>query len=371
MNKNISRRRFLQSTTLGSIALFYNPLQALAANTFSSDKVARIVAKSMAIDAHNHMDMPFDAAIFKTQHYNLAAALKTSGLTAISMTFCVDRPKLQKKGEAFDRFILSLDEMDSMLKDNTLKRALHYSDIEDAHQNNKTIVVQAVEGGHFIEDQLERIEIAYNRGLRHLGLLHDNPSFVPLGDIYTNTPQFNGLTKMGKEVVKECNRLGILVDTTHCSDKTINDVLEISSSPVIASHTGLNTQLGTNEKMANMMLPRLIKKEQAKIIAEAGGVIGVWTHLADTPADYANNIKAMVDAVGIKHVCIGTDTKMTTANNKQERFGKTTNEAWDTSVSQGFYYTVVESLLKAGFTEKDIIKIGGQNYWRVFKEAVG
>ena len=63
--------------------------------------------------------------------------------------------------------------------------------------------------------------------------------------------------------------------------------------------------------MAGMMRPRLIGKEQARMVANAGGAIGVWTHLADAPLDYAKNIRALVDVIGVDHVCIGTDTKLT------------------------------------------------------------
>ena len=63
--------------------------------------------------------------------------------------------------------------------------------------------------------------------------------------------------------------------------------------------------------MAEMMRPRLISKEQAKMVANAGGLVGVWTHLADTPLDYAQNVRALVDVIGVDHVCIGTDTKLT------------------------------------------------------------
>ena len=65
--------------------------------------------------------------------------------------------------------------------------------------------------------------------------------------------------------------------------------------------------------MAKMMMPRLISKEQAKIVAESGGIIGVWKHLAETTLEYAQNIRAMVDVVGIDHVCIGNDSKLTPA----------------------------------------------------------
>ena len=93
--------------------------------------------------------------------------------------------------------------------------------------------------------------------------------------------------------------------------QTTEAALKVTTRPVIISHTGLDTQLGNNPSMAEMMRPRLIGKEQAKMVANAGGAVGVWTHLADTPLDYARNIRALVDVIGVDHVCIGTDTKLT------------------------------------------------------------
>jgi membrane dipeptidase len=178
--------------------------------------------------------------------------------------------------------------------------------------------------------------------------------------------------------------LGILIDLTHCSNEAINGAIKASSKPLILSHTGLDTQLGKDEKFAKMMKPRLISKEQAKIVADAGGIIGVWTHLAATPLDYVQNIRAMVDVVGIDHVCIGTDTKMAkpympkneTGLKQKERIGERTNLVWQNQTDgtsrdnrEGFYYTVVAEMLKSGFTEGDIAKIGGDNFCRVFDAA--
>lgn len=331
-------------------------------------KVKSLVAKTIGIDTHNHMDVPFNSEEFKAQKYDLGNEMKASGLTSICMTFCVDRPMLSKEGEAYERFITSLNEMDELLKENNLTRALNYSDLKKARSENKQIVIQSVEGGHFIEGKLERIKVAYNRGLRHLGLMHDGQTAPPMGDIYTDTPQYGGLTKLGIDVVKECNRLGILVDLTHCNKDAINKALESSTKPMVISHTGLDTQLGTNEKMAKMMMPRLISKEQAKLFADAGGVIGIWTHIADTPLDYVKNIRAMVDVVGTEHVCIGTDSKMAPPNNSKDRFGKKTNQSWENE-KEGFFYVVVDSLMKTGFTEKEIMQIGGDNYCRIFDKA--
>ena len=314
------------------------------------------------------MDMPYKTDDFKSQLCNLATELKTSGLTAICMTFSVDRPKLNNEGEAYERFLTNLSEMDEVLKTNNLTRALNYTDLKKARKNNKQIVIQAVEGGHFIEGKLERIQTAFDRGLRILGLMHDGQTTPAIGDIYTDEPQYGGLTQLGIDIIKECNRLGILIDLTHCNNEAINKALEVSTKPMLISHTGLNTQLGTNEKMAKMMMPRLISKEQAKIFANAGGVIGIWTHIAETPLDYAKNIRAMVNIVGTEHVCIGTDTKMAPPSNSNDRFEKKTNQWWE-SANEGFYYSLVDAMLKTGFTEEEITQIGGGNLCRIFDSA--
>jgi membrane dipeptidase len=255
-----------------------------------------------------------------------------------------------------------------LLKSNDIKRAISLSDLKKAHKAKKPIVIQSVEGGHFMEGKIERLEIAYKRGLRLLGLLHDNQFSEPLGDIYTDTPKYDGLTEFGKNVIKECNRLGILIDLTHCSNDAINDALEVSTRPLLISHTGLDSRLGSDEKMAKMMLSRLISKEQAKIVANAGGVIGVWTHLASSPKEYAENIRAMVNVVGIDHVCIGTDTKMAVPTGTNSKHGKQTNATWKNQ-EEGFFPTVAKAMLASGFTESEIIKIGGSNFCRIFDKA--
>lgn len=367
MNNNWSRRNFITGTAGAGAFLVSKPFRSWALPA-TDGKVKEIVAKAIGIDTHNHMDVPFSKEQFKTQQYDLRTEIKASGLTAICMTFCVDRPNLIKEGEAFQRFLLSLDEMDELLKNNQLTRALNYADLKKARKENKQIVIQSVEGGHFIEGKTERIKIAYDRGLRHLGLMHDGQTAPPMGDIYTEAPQFGGLTQLGIDTIKECNRLGILVDLAHCNNDAINKALEVSTKPMLISHTGLNTQLGTNEKMAKMMMPRLISKEQAKKFANRGGVIGVWTHIADTPLDFANNVSALVDITGPEHVCIGTDTKMAPPNNSNERFGRKTNQSWE-NTGDGFFYNVVDALLKNGFTEKEIMQIGGGNYCRIFDNA--
>ncbi len=368
-------------------------------------RVAAIVAGSIGIDTHNHIDVPLNKAELPDPDIDLASELKKSGLSAICMTFALDYQRLTKPGQAWERFQTGLTVMDEQLKRNQMKRSLNLRDLQAAHQKHQPTVVQSVEGGHFMEGKLDRLGIAYSRGLRHLGLLHDNDAAIPLGDVYTNPPKFGGLTSFGAEVIRECNRLGILVDLAHAGTETTAAALKVAAHPVIISHTGLNTQLGQNANMARMMAPRLIGKEQAQMVADAGGIIGVWTHLADTPLEYAQNIRALVEVIGADHVCIGTDTKLTpsyrpaggfgngpqpgekdkgnppggNSNNGKAgqpppggaghgRPGERTNEAWAEQKS-GFYYAVVDAMLKTGFTPDEIKKIGGGNFCRVFDAA--
>jgi membrane dipeptidase len=136
--------------------------------------------------------------------------------------------------------------------------------------------------------------------------------------------------------------------------------LKIATQPVIVSHTTLDTRTGANPRMAEVMKPRLISKEHAKVVADAGGVIGVWIHLADSLKDYVESIKAMVDAVGVDHVGIGSDSDLLSS-----RVGQGTNKAWP-GMTGGFFNAVVGEMLRQGFMPNEIGKIGGGNFCRVF-----
>jgi membrane dipeptidase len=333
-------------------------------------RVAQIVATTIGIDTHNHIDVPLTAAEMPGPDIDLAREMKRSGLSSICMTFATD----YQPGDAYDRFLKGLDSMDRQLKSNGVMRSLNPDDVRTSHKNGQPTVIQAVEGGHFLQGHLERVEEAYRRGLRHLGLLHDSDASEPLGDVYTNPPRYGGLTPFGAAVIKECNRLGILVDLAHANLQTTEAALKVATRPVIVSHTGLDTQLGNNPSMAEMMRRRLIGKDQARIVANAGGLIGVWTHLADTPLDYAQNIRALVDVIGVDHVCIGTDTKLTQPGSRpggprpgqqNARLGERTNLVWRDQTA-GFYYVVVDSMLRTGFAPDEIGRIGGGNFLRVF-----
>ena len=199
-----SRRQFLSTVAVtAGAAILLRPRSGWAAD-ITDPRVADIVAKTIGIDTHNHIDVPLTAAEMPGPDIDLAGEMKRSGLSAICMTFATD----YQPGDAYDRFLKGLESMDRQLQRNGMTRSLKPADVGAAQKKGQPTVIQAVEGCHFLQGHIERVEEAYKRGLRHLGLLHDSDASVPLGDVYTNPPRFGGLTAFGTDVIKEVQQAG-------------------------------------------------------------------------------------------------------------------------------------------------------------------
>jgi membrane dipeptidase len=368
-----SRREFLTSVAGAGGAMLIGPACLNAATDGVDARAAQVMSGTIGIDMHNHVypagtephpqrgqPRPQEESQQAPDLF-VAEEIKRSGLTAVCASFVLDFAPNEKPGDARDNFLHWLTAVDAQLEKGHIHRALNMKDLRAAHDHGQPTIVQTVEGSHFIEGHLDRVEEAYKRGLRHLQLLHERDDMVmPLGDTNTTPAHLGGLTAFGAEVVKECNRLGIVVDLAHASHETVLGALKVATQPVIVSHTSLNSRTGGNPKMAEMMKPRLISKEHAKVVADAGGVIGVWTHLANSLKEFVESIQAMVDAVGVDHVGIGSDTDLLSS-----RVGQGTNKAWP-GLTGGFFHAVVGEMLLQGFTPDEIGKVGGGNFCRVF-----
>lgn len=386
-----TRRRFLKSAiyTTGSAALIAPPwLRAASAEL--DPAVARVLSRTIGIDMHNHVyppgtephphfgpqpgiqnnspqkegppqGAPPPAANDQTgPALSLAGELQLSGLSAVCASYVLDFAANDKPEDVRTNLLHWFDAIDAQLEQGHIRRALTIQDIQFAHDHAKPTIVQSVEGSQFIEGKLERVEEVYRRGMRHLQLLHMRDDLVaPLGDINTAPPKFGGLTPFGAQIIKECNRLGMLVDMAHANHETVLGALKVATQPFIVSHTNLDIWTGKDLHMAEMMKAHLISKEHARVVADAGGIVGVWTHLADSPQEFVESIKVMVDAIGIDHTGIGTDTDLLSS-----RIGGT-NRAWP-GLTQGFFPVVVAEMLRQGFTPEEIAKVGGENYCRVF-----
>ncbi|HBR56603.1 MAG TPA: membrane dipeptidase, partial [Blastocatellia bacterium] len=109
------------------------------------------------------------------------------------------------------------------------------NDIRRAKKLNKLCALMGIEGGHAIEDSLHALRNFYRLGIRYMTLTHNNTN--NWADACCSESRHNGLSDFGKEVIREMNRMGMLVDLSHVSDKVMNDVLDIATAPVIYSHS--------------------------------------------------------------------------------------------------------------------------------------
>jgi membrane dipeptidase len=147
--------------------------------------------------------------------------------------------------------------------------ALTADDIERAHKERKIAALMGIEGGHAIEDSLRLLRDYYTLGVRYMTLTHFNTNdwADSQGDIDDGSiKHHNGLTPFGKDVVREMNRLGMMVDISHTADKTFWDALEVSTAPLIASHSGCRAISSYTRNMTDEMI---------KALAAKGGVIQI------------------------------------------------------------------------------------------------
>ncbi len=140
---------------------------------------------------------------------------------------------------------------------------------------------------------------AYEDGVRSITLVHYRTNGIAYA--MTNEPVHDGLTSEGDAIIREMNRLGMVIDLSHMAEAGAFRALELSTQPVMFSHTHISS--------AHSYHPRFISLELAKAAADAGGIIGAWPtgiEIADL-AGFADRIFQLVDMVGIEHVCLGSD----------------------------------------------------------------
>ena len=202
-------------------------------------------------------------------------------------------------GEAVRDHDRQLDAVDTLLAHHDIRTVLGPGDIHAAADAGTPGAFVSCEGGDFLDGGLDGLGSAYDRGVRSITLVHYRIN--ELGDIQTEEPQHGGLTPFGREVVAEMNTLGMIVDLAHATFAATADALEASSAPILISHSHLAAP-GADH-------PRLLSEEHARMVADAGGVIGAWPSgmALETLADYCDEICRMVDVVGVDHVAIGTD----------------------------------------------------------------
>jgi len=175
-------------------------------------------------------------------------------------------PTYYKGSEAVRRTLDLRDAMQSLFDAHPeqIALALTASDVERIVKSGKIAAILTIEGGHQIDNNLAVLRTYYRLGIRSMTLTHFRNT--DWADSSTDQPAHNGLTDFGKDVVREMNRLGMLVDVSHVSDKTFYDVLAVTSKPVIASHSSCRAISG---------VPRNMTDDMIRALAKNGGVIGI------------------------------------------------------------------------------------------------
>ncbi len=202
-------------------------------------------------------------------------------------------------GEAYADHERQLQALEDITSRPGVARVLVPSDLAAARAAGRQGILLTCEGGDFLEGRLERVEEAHDRGVRSITLVHYRVN--ELGDIQTEAPRYEGMTPLGVDVVREMNRLGMIVDLAHATFAVTKQVLDVSSHPVMISHSHLARGQDSH--------PRLLAREHALAVAKSGGLVGAWPSgvALGSFADYIEEILRMVDVLGVEHVAIGTD----------------------------------------------------------------
>ena len=273
-----------------------------------------------------------------------------------------------------------------------LQLALTTDDIVRIHGEGKIASLIGVEGGHAIEGSLAALRLLYALGARYMTLTHFRT--IEWADSATDFPRHHGLTELGEEVVREMNRLGMLVDLSHVSPDSMRDALRVSRAPVMFSHSNA---------LALNAHPRNVPDDVLRLVKDNGGVVMVnfipayvdpnhprwsvardeelerlrrdlddereierrlqdWTSRNPEPrgslSQVADHIDHIRDVAGIEHVGIGSDFYDAGGPSMAEGLGDVTR-----------FPALVAELLARGYTDEEVKKVAGGNLLRVMREA--
>jgi len=322
------------------------------------------------IDGHN--DLPYRYR----QDYNDAVWNVSCDLSQNCPDFHTDIPRARAGGlgaqfwsvytacstQYKDSTRQTMEQIDNVYKliqryNATFQLALTADDIQAAFNAGKIASLIGIEGGHTIDSSLGALRMFYKLGARYMTMTHS--CNTPWADSCSVPPQHNGLTPFGETVVREMNRLGMLVDLSHVSVTAMHAILNITQSPVYYSHSSAYALCNASRNVPDDVLVR---------VAANGGVVSVnfysgFIVCTDSPpgniSDVANHIDHMVNVMGVEHVGIGAD------------YDGVSTLPYGLEDVTG-YPRLFAELYRRGYSDSDVIAIAGGNTLRVLRanEAV-
>lgn len=372
-------------------------------------KAQRVHAQCLTVDTHCDTPMLMIKPGFDLREEHKAPhsrvdlpRMKMGGLDAMFFgVFTSQKPRTEENYRKC--YVLAnrmLDSIHSMVEKNQdlATLALRADDMVRIKKSGKRAVYIGMENGFPIAMELGRVEEFYNKGVRYITLCHSYHNDICDSSSDAAPAEHNGLSAFGKEVIGEMNRLGMMVDVSHVSDKSFFDVLELSQAPVIASHSSVRSVAKHNRNMTDEMLKKLAAKngviqiclldvyikepdttsekflaerrlhkiyitaynsmsetEKAAFEKEWDEVQASYADELPTIADMVDHIDYVKNLVGVDYVGIGSDFDG----------GGALRDCPDVSR----FPAITLELLRRGYSETDIRKIWGGNLLRVFREV--
>src|SRR5215472_1734903 len=244
---------------------------------------------SLVVDTHDDTTQRLLDGKFDLGHRDAAGSvdiprMKEGGLGAIF--FSIWMPSKITGPEAVDRALVQIDAVRQQARKhaNDLVLATTVNEIREARKQGKIALLMGVEGGHMINSDLGVLRCYAALGVRYMTLTHSGNN--EWADSSTDKAVHNGLSDFGKDVVREMNRLGVMVDISHVSDKTFYDVLALSKAPLIASHSSCRAICDAPRNMTDQMI---------KDLAAKGGVIQINYHVGFLSREFRDAEKAKPD----------------------------------------------------------------------------
>src|SRR5712691_8161009 len=251
-----------------------------------SERARKLHFSSIVVDTHDDttqrlLDGKFDLGTRSATGSIDIPRMREGNLSAIFFSIWI--PSKVTGPEAVKRAIDQIDAAREQVRKHPTEIVLATTaaEIREAHKQGKIAALMGVEGGHMINADLGVLRSYAALGVRYMTLTHSGND--EWADSSTDKAVHNGLTEFGKDVVREMNRLGVMVDISHVSDKTFYDALEVSKAPLIASHSSCRAICDAPRNMTDQMM---------KDLAAKGGVVQINYHVGFLSQEFRNAEKA-------------------------------------------------------------------------------
>jgi membrane dipeptidase len=354
-----------------------------------SERAARVYREAIVIDTHNDMpskmiddgynaDVRHTPGFEKTQGETDYPRLVESGITGVFMSAYIDPEKwtFRTPDQSWEQVQAYLDTIHAFVNrhPDRLVFATTAEQIRQAKRDGKVAILIGVEGGHAIENSLDNLRELHRRGVRYMTLTWNNGNEWAGAAAGLNNTSTGGLTDRGREIVREMNRLGILVDISHVSDSTFFDAVATSTQPVVASHSSARA---LNRHRRNL------SDDQLRAVARNGGVVNVNFYSAFIDSAFLERSEALagndvairalprpalsvlldhfehiIRVAGIDHVGLGSDF---------DGVGGLLPQGMDDVTRLPL---IAQGLLDRGYSEADVRKVLGGNMLRVMERAI-